>query len=209
MPPPPSDNYPRLRKLNLLLTVCTVFVGLYLAISPIVPAVLFIIKDKRTAASAPYGGKLDEALRSVDATATANPQPQGIPTTNQLVIPGIFLNEPILEGDTIATANNGAWRRPTSSRPDIGGNTVIVGHRWTYRAARDVFFHLDKVKVGDPIAVYWQQKEYLYKVSSVSVVLPHEVWVEEQTNTPTLTLYTCTPVWSSRQRLVIRAELQP
>lgn len=203
----PATNYPRLRKFNLGLSVVTALLGVFLAVSPVLPNVIFLFK-KRTTQSAPYGGALQEVLNDAKNPDEPPPAPVGIPDTNQLVIPSIFLNETILEGNTIGTADNGPWRRPLSGNPEAGGNTVIVGHRWTYRAARDIFFHLDKVAVGDPIALYWNKKEYIYKVTAISVVQPHEIWVEEQTDTPTVTLYTCTPVWSSRQRLVVRAELQ-
>ena len=204
----PSETS-RLHTINLLLAAGCVIVGLYLAISPVIPIITFAIKAKRTPVSAPYGGRLANILAPQNDTPPSDtPAAAAPPTSNQLVIPSIFFNETILEGDTIATADRGAWRRPASSTPDAGGNTVIVGHRWTYRAARDIFFHLDKVKVGDSLAVYWQQNEYIYKVTSIQVVEPHEIWVEEQTDIPSLTLYTCTPVWSSKHRLVIRAELQ-
>lgn len=205
-----TNDYPRLRKFNIGLSVVTALLGLFLAVSPIIPQITFLIDSKRNKPVAPYGGRLSLAVDSLNGETdpdTVDDRTNNVPETNHLVLPSIFLNEEILEGDTIATADKGPWRRPTSGTPETGGNTVIVGHRWTYRAARDIFFHLDKVKVGDPIGLYWNNAEYVYKVSEVRIVMPHEIWVEEQTDTPTLTLYTCTPIWSSRQRLVVRAEL--
>jgi LPXTG-site transpeptidase (sortase) family protein len=208
---PPVNAYPRLRKFNLGLSVVTAVLGIFLAISPFIPQITFFIDSTRNKPSVPYGGLLSDALnqRTNNPDDRTAPTPlTNVPDTNQLVIPSMFLNETILEGNSIATADKGPWRRPLSGNPIVGGNTVIVGHRWTYRAARDIFFHLDKVKVGDPIAIYWDKKEYLYEVTEVKIVQPHENWVEEQTNQPLLTLYTCTPVWSSRQRLVVRAALK-
>ncbi|HZM63945.1 MAG TPA: sortase, partial [Candidatus Saccharimonadales bacterium] len=58
------------------------------------------------------------------------------------------------------------------------------------------------------IFLYWEQTKYHYKVQEVFVVKPTAVEVESATDEDVLTLYTCTPLWSGRDRLVIRAVLQ-
>lgn len=100
----------------------------------------------------------------------------------------------------------GVWRLPYTSTPDKGGNTVLVGHRFTYTEPQGVFYFLDKIRVGDAITVYWQGKPYEYVVMSTSVVPPTDLAVEAQTTTPRLTLYTCTPLWTAQNRLIVVAE---
>ena len=115
------------------------------------------------------------------------------------------MKETIHEGDKRAL-RLGVWRRPNTSTPDGGGNTVIVGHRFTYAAGAAVFYNLDKIQVNDPITLTWHGRAYIYKVTETKVVDPGELSVEAATQEPRLTLYTCTPLWTSKSRLVIVAE---
>jgi len=61
--------------------------------------------------------------------------------------------------------------------------------------------------MGDELGIYWQGKIYTYKVNAIRVVEPTEISVESPSDSPKLTLYTCTPLWSAKQRLVIEAGL--
>ena len=127
------------------------------------------------------------------------------PTDNRLVIPSIQLDQPIKESKSISTiSNGGAWRRPATSSPDHGGNTVVVGHRFTY-LGKSTFTNLPDVKVGDVVVVFWNGKEIDYTVTATKVVEPNDRSIENQTNDQQLTLYTCTPMWTSKQRFVVIA----
>ena len=117
------------------------------------------------------------------------------------------LNEFIWVGNNEKLVNNGIWHIPHSSTPDKGSNTVLVGHRFTYKNTA-VLYHLDKVKTGDPITVAWDGKLYNYVVSESKIVKPSDVYVEDPTEDSILTIYTCNPVWSTRERLVVVARLE-
>lgn len=132
--------------------------------------------------------------------------PENIPKDNTLVIPALNMQEIIQEGPTEATLMKGVWHRPHTSDPSKGSNTVIAGHRFTYRGAA-VFYNLDKVKVGDQIVMYWSGKKYQYEVSRTYIVPPTATEIEQPTDEPILTLYTCTPLWTSKSRLVVEAKL--
>jgi sortase A len=106
------------------------------------------------------------------------------------------------------TLDKGIWRWPRSSTPDKGGNTVFIGHRFTYTNPRGVFYFLNKIKLSDEIGVFWNNKKYLYKVTSVSQVPPNDTAIEDNTPQPELTLFTCTPLWLPKDRLVIVANLE-
>jgi LPXTG-site transpeptidase (sortase) family protein len=99
----------------------------------------------------------------------------------------------------------GVWHLPGTGNPATGGNTVLAGHRFTYHDPA-VFYHLDKVKTGDPIIMYWNHKKYTYKVTTILTVPPTEVSVQAPTKEPLLTIYTCTPLWTSKYRLVLQAK---
>jgi sortase A len=127
-----------------------------------------------------------------------------IPDDNELVIPTIGMQEVAHEGANKWTLHYGVWHIPHTGNPETGGNTVLAGHRFTYHDPA-VFYHLDKVKVGDPIVMYWNHKKYSYKVRDILTVPPTAVEVAAPTKDPLLTIYTCTPLWSSKYRLVIQA----
>jgi sortase A len=136
--------------------------------------------------------------------SSANKKLKDIPQDNRLVIPQIQLDTQILEGTSPATLNNGLWHRPGTGSPSTGGNTVVAGHRLNYNGVAS-FFNLDKIKEGDVFMVYWQHKEYAYKVAHILTVSPLNLDVEKNTPDPMITLYTCTPLWTSNERLVIQA----
>lgn len=123
----------------------------------------------------------------------------------------MLLNQPVLEGpiaQQYKVLNNGIWRFPRSSTPDKGGNTVLIGHRFTYTNPRGVFYFLNKVKVNDEIGVWWNNKQYSYKVVNIAEVRPTDTAIEANTTNPELTLFTCTPLWLPKDRLVVVANLE-
>ena len=140
------------------------------------------------------------------AAASAGPSGSAALKANTLIIPKLDLAEQVYEGSSEATLDQGVWHRPHTSTPDQGGNTVLAGHRFTYSGRSQVFYHLDKLAVGDAITMYWGGQQYTYKVSAIRVVSPNDLAVEQNTTDARLTLYTCTPLWSDKHRLVIVAE---
>jgi len=137
---------------------------------------------------------------------------QGIRETktksNYLVVSKIGVEIPIITGNNESALDRGAWLLPESSTPDIIGNTILAGHRYKYRPPhKETFYLLDKISEGDLIQIFWQGKEYRYKVISSQVVDPEAVEVLRQTSTATITLITCHPLFSDKKRLVVKGEL--
>ena len=126
---------------------------------------------------------------------------------NHVVIKKIGVDTNILEGLNESVLNRGVWRLPYTSTPDKGGNTVLTAHRYLEKVGPRTFYHLDKIEVGDKITVMWEGVEYQYDVISTQVVPSTAVEVEKPTLEPILTLYTCTPLWTSKDRIVVRAKL--
>lgn len=150
-------------------------------------------------------------MKQLEAKVHApSPKPQAnpVPTANRLIVPSMIFDQPIYDGNTLATLRKGLWRRPNSSTPDQGGNTVLVGHRLTYSNPRGTLYNLDKVHTGDNIGVWWSRKHYLYRVTETKVVGAGEVNIEAPTKLPQLTIYTCTPLWLPKDRLVVIASLE-
>lgn len=131
---------------------------------------------------------------------------QGIPMENTLVIPQIGVDGSVVEGTSIDVLKSGFWHRPNTSTPAKGGNTVIIGHRFLYKTGPKTFYGLDRLNEGDEFALFWEGKEYIYRVFEKKVIEPTEMSIEANTDEPMLTLYTCTPLWTAKQRLVVRAK---
>jgi sortase A len=180
-----------LRRVNNILLVVIIAVKAIVIILPLMPTASFFWQDKFTDSRI----NLEETLKDVQ-----------VPDTNRLVIPAMMLDEQIHEGPDPDTLDKGLWIRPQASTPPEGSNTVVSAHRFTYTNPEGTFYHLDKLKNGDEIGLYWEGEKYLYKVVESKVVPPSAVEIEQPTERPRLTLYTCTPLWSPTDRLVVIAE---
>ena len=128
---------------------------------------------------------------------------------NWLVIPKIQVNAPIIESSNSEYAlSKGAWRDPKGSVPSRGGNTIITGHRFKYLPPNNLtLFLLDKLTKGDIISVVWGNSYYYYKVIEKKIVPPNDASILKQTEESRLTIYTCDPIYSQKNRLVVVAEL--
>lgn len=98
-----------------------------------------------------------------------------------------------------------------SSHPGQIGNTAIAGH-----SSNDlldsgdykfIFAQLEKLTVGDMIYANYQSKRYTYTITKTEVVKPTDLdKLTAPTTKPTLTLITCTPLGTSKLRLLVTAE---
>lgn len=110
----------------------------------------------------------------------------------------------VVEGVRVSDLKNGAGHMPDTPLAGQPGNTVISGHRTTYGAP---FHELDTLEPGDEIEVESAIGTNVYAVRDSLVVAPTALWVTEDLSGSWLTLTTCHPKFSSRQRLVVIAEL--
>jgi sortase A len=111
----------------------------------------------------------------------------------------------VVEGTGASALRAGAGHYPNTPLPGEEGNVAIAGHRTTYGKP---FANLDHLKPGDEIFLETPVGKYTYKVSKDPfVVTPTDFSVIAQTPGKTLTLTTCHPKGSARQRLVIKADL--
>jgi LPXTG-site transpeptidase (sortase) family protein len=187
----------KLARVNTLLLIAILGINAYIIGAPLLPMLSFWTGTHLNH----QAGKLTNRLHSLSAGTVS-----AAPSDNRLVIPGMLLDTGIHEGRDMTALRNGPWHRPNSSTPDKGGNTVIAAHRFTYTEPKGSFYYLDKVNVGDEIGVFWQGRRYLYKVTETKTVPATAVGIESPTKDARLTLYTCTPLWMPKDRLVITAE---
>lgn len=148
------------------------------------------------------------------------------PPDMRLIIPRINQNVPVvgiknenliarkwdqLESDIQKALRNGVIHYPGTKLPGEDGNIVISGHSsyyaWDPGRFKDVFALLHDVRVGDRIVVYFNQKKFIYEVSTIKVVLPKDVDVLGPSKSEQLTLITCTPIGTNLKRLIVTAKL--
>jgi sortase A len=111
----------------------------------------------------------------------------------------------IVSGVTVDDLRKGVGHFRNTPLPGQKGNVALAGHRTTYGAP---FGDLNKLQNGDPITfTNTLGEQFVYKVTSQSIVAPDDTTVLAPTDTPSLTLVTCDPKYTSTNRLIIRAEL--
>ena len=92
-----------------------------------------------------------------------------------------------------------------TSLPGSGGNFAIAGHRTTYGAP---FGNLDRVQVGETIIFQTNTNQYKYQVIEVKIVSPEDNYVLENYGDDRITLTTCHPKFSAKERLVVIGQLE-
>lgn len=190
---------------KLFYTILTILC-LTVAILPFIPEIQYQIRKKM---EVPYEEEdifLDEGEeRSIKIKQEYE---SGRLKGNVLVIPTIGVYIDIVEGNSEKVLSKGAWRRPNTSTPDRGGNTVITAHRYYYIPPNNkTFYNLDKLEIGSKVFIYWQEKEYIYEVYETLIVKPQQLEIEENTEDNILTLYTCHPFFTANKRYVVKSFL--
>lgn len=122
----------------------------------------------------------------------------------RLEIPKLSVKAVIVSDVNPRDLKQGPGHYPMTPFPGEMGNSALAGHRTTYGAW---FRNLHKLEAGDTIRVVYGDVTVAYAVEKVFVV-PRTQWtVVAPTSYPALTLTTCDPPGSDRQRLVVRARL--
>ena len=149
---------------------------------------------------------------SPEPSAGPSPSPSpSFPSTPELgsgiaiiEAPTIGLRAVVVEGVGVSDLRLGPGHLPRSPLPGQPGNVVISGHRTTYGAP---FSRLNELSKGDVIRLVTARGTFDYQVSQQRIVAPTEVSVIAPTRDTRLTLTTCHPKFSAKQRLVVTAML--
>jgi sortase A len=142
---------------------------------------------------------LPEAVRLI-----SEPQPEPGEAMAFIRIPTIGVDQVVFSGVDRQTLKSGPGHMEWTPLPGQPGNAVISGHRTTYGRP---FYDLDQLVAGDRIEVESQAGVHGYEVREVLIVQPTDVWVTDDRPGGWLTLTTCHPKFSARERLVIVAEM--
>lgn len=120
-------------------------------------------------------------------------------------VPRIGLEVVVFSGVSPDTLKKGPGHMYGTVLPGQPGNAVISGHRTTYGRP---FFDVDQLEPGDRIEIETAIGVHVYELREEwFVVAPTDVWVAEPREGAWLTLTTCHPKFSARQRLIVTAEL--
>ncbi len=191
-----------LHSLNNVLTVIALTLGIYIIAVPFLPEFRWRVKQ---VFNKPEASKVQ--ITSNDSSASNNSSTQPISSDTWLDVPRLSLHTPIYTSPSMSELNKGVWHIPGTSTPDKDGNTVVAGHRFTYTNPQGVFYFLDKLQINDRVTVDWRGTEYTYKVTKVFVVPPSDTSASAPTKVNTFTMYTCTPLLTAKNRLIVQAEL--
>jgi LPXTG-site transpeptidase (sortase) family protein len=192
-----------LRQANNGLLGLIILINLYILIAPFVPRINYWWQS--------HHGHVQQTLTREVQDQKKSSSSIAVNQVNTLVVPSMLLNTPVFEGqvkDTYSILDKGIWRWPLGSSPDKGSNTVLIGHRFTYTQPKGIFYYMDKVQMGDEIGLIWDNKSYTYKVTSIGEVDPSSTSITNPTKDARITMYTCTPLWNPKHRLVVVAELE-
>jgi len=121
--------------------------------------------------------------------------------------------EVVVEGVATEDLKRGPGHYPGTALPGALGNVVLSGHRTTYGQP---FNRLDELSPGDAVVLETRDTWFTYRVTGTTIVSPTAIEVTYPVpghagQPPTqhlLTMTTCNPKYSARQRLVVRAVLQ-
>lgn len=120
-------------------------------------------------------------------------------------IPKIGVEKVVVQGVSTDDLKKGPGHYDESPLPGQAGNAAIAGHRTTYGAP---FHNLDQLVAGDEIAVTTVLGTATYRVSQEPfVVTPDQVEVLDEFGDNRLTLTSCHPKYSARERLIVTAVL--
>ncbi len=124
------------------------------------------------------------------------------------------LTRPVSEGTDRPTVLDvlGIGHYEGTAMPGAVGNFAVAGHRTTFGKP---FNRIEELQVGDPVVIQTAQAWYVYRVTGTEVVHPGDAAViaavpGQPGEVPTqrlITMTTCHPMLSARQRYIVHGEL--
>ena len=177
--------------------------------TPLIMAV--VLPSGHTPPNAPGGARPNDAeipehLRPLVQSLAEIPIPTpGPEQAIRIQIPALAIDAPIVQGDGWEQLKKGVGQHIGSVNPGQPGNLILTAHNDVFG---EIFRYLDRLKRGDQIIVYTNQRSYTYTVSASLIVEPTQVEVLASTSDETITLISCYPYLVDNQRIIIQGVLQ-
>jgi sortase A len=170
-----------------------------------------VLPSGHTSPNSPGGVQPNEAeipqhLRPLVQTLANLPIPTpGPEQAVRIQIPAIGIDAPIVQGDGWEQLKKGVGQHIGTPNPGQKGNIVLSAHNDVFG---EIFRELDKLKEGDQIIVFNNQRAFTYVIRQTQIVEPTQVEVMAPTQKPVVTLISCYPYLVNNKRIVINAYLQ-
>jgi sortase A len=170
-----------------------------------------VLPSGHTPPDSPGGARFNEAeipehLRPLVQSLFNVPVPTpGPEQATRLQIPALKIDAPIVQGDGWEQLKKGVGQHIGSTNPGEQGNLVLSAHNDIFG---EIFRDLDRLRPGDLVIVFTNQRSYTYIVVDTKVVSPNAVEYIAPTVQPTVTLISCYPYLKDNMRIVIIARLQ-
>ena len=177
--------------------------------TPLITAL--VLPSGHTPPNSPGGAQPNEAeipehLRPLVQSIANIPVPTpGPEQAVRIQIPGIEIDAPIVQGDGWEQLKKGVGQNVGSANPGDSDNVVLSAHNDIFG---EIFRDLDRLKPGDEIILYTNQRSYTYVVTETQVVEPTAVEVMASTSRPVVTLISCYPYLVDDQRIVVTGRLK-
>ena len=152
------------------------------------------------------------SYRSKQPTIELPPIDPSLPKGHILKIPAIGVDTPILENKNAdAALRKGVWRVYNFATPLTQKNgfpIILAAHRFGYITwslsyrRKHSFAYINRLKTGDTIYIYWDQREFKYQV------IKKTIDTKVPTYTADLILYTCVTFNSPRRLFVLAKRIK-
>lgn len=194
------------RAIPAIIVLLVILTGLFLQYNRLIfaPIMAYIV---------PEDNNVSTNISAVDPTITQTVSPDP-----RLIIPKLNIDVPVAFSidinDVMEAMNHGVAQFSipgANALPGQIGNLVISGHSagdiYSNNPYKFIFSGLERLAVGDLIYVNYNSTRYTYQVTGDQTVEPTDVnALIYPTDKPILTLITCTPLGTSRYRLLVAAE---
>lgn len=131
--------------------------------------------------------------------------PRELVDIGRIQIPKTGVDQTVREGVEQVVIDNGPAHWPGTAAFGAWGNVVLAGHRSSHT---EPFLRNAELGAGDEILLTDSTGVYHYAVTSVEVLPATAMWIVDQHPGRSLTIFTCHPIGSSAERLVVHADLQ-
>ena len=201
------NGFTLLRTLNK--EVASVLVLPSLTPTPLITAV--ILPSGHTPPNSPGGVQPNDAeipvnLRPLVQALASLPVPTpGPEQAVRIQIPALGVDAPIVQGDGWDQLKKGVAQHIGTPNPGSNGNLILSAHNDVFG---EIFRDLDKLKTGDQVIMFTNQRTFTYIVRQSQIVEPTQTEVMLQTKEAVVTLISCYPYMVDNQRIVITAYLQ-
>ena len=123
----------------------------------------------------------------------------------RLVIPKLEVDVPIVDNVDEKALTNGPGLYEQAHLPGTGNRNVsIAGHRDIHGSH---FYYIDKMTDGDYFYLVWDNTVYRYTYKDTTIVASNDWGPIAFQGFSCLTLTSCDPIGTSRNRIIVRGEL--